>query len=308
MHAAKLPTIAVSSWRQFEELIRDPVYRGWAFRGQPDSRLPLVTAIARYLQYAGVHSNAWPGQEERILRIFQRKAHLFLDHIPPESDSFQWLGLMQHHGAPTRLLDLTWSPYVAAFFALERGHEQSAVWAFNAAQINGPDKVVVAGGREIDLRPIGTWMEGSYERDFLQGDAPFVVIGEPRVMNGRLIAQAGTFLIPGMLDRPVEEILAGYRTDETLAVKFEIDTSAVRPEGMRNLYAMNITYGTLFPGLEGLARSLAYELEFHWAFDPRTMDPFPGFPSPHELDEWGAGGTRARTSRPRPDRSRRPPQ
>jgi hypothetical protein len=195
-------------------------------------------------------------------------------------------------------LDLTWSPYVAAFFALERGQEHTAVWAFNAAKINGPDKIVVEGGREVDLRPIGMWMEGSYERHFLHGDTPFLVIGEPRVMNHRLVAQSGTFLIPGVLDRPVDAILAGYRTADTLWVKFEFDTAAVRVEGMRALYAMNITHATLFPGLDGLARSLAYELEFHWGFDPRTMEPFPGFPPPQELEEWGVKGTRARTARP----------
>jgi hypothetical protein len=40
---------------------------------------------------------------------------------------------------------------------------------------------------------------------------------------------------------------------------------------MQELYGMNITQATLFPDLDGLARSLAYELEFHWAYDPRTM-------------------------------------
>jgi hypothetical protein len=34
---------------------------------------------------------------------------------------------------------------------------------------------------------------------------------------------------------------------------------------------MNITYATLFPDLDGLARSLAYELEFHWGYDPRQQ-------------------------------------
>ena len=38
---------------------------------------------------------------------------------------------------------------------------------------------------------------------------------------------------------------------------------------MRALYMMNITNATLFPDLDGLARSLAYELEFHWKYDPR---------------------------------------
>jgi hypothetical protein len=32
---------------------------------------------------------------------------------------------------------------------------------------------------------------------------------------------------------------------------------------------MNTTRATLFPDLDGLARSLAYELEFHWGYDPR---------------------------------------
>jgi hypothetical protein len=40
---------------------------------------------------------------------------------------------------------------------------------------------------------------------------------------------------------------------------------------MRALFMMNITNATLFPDLDGLARSLAYELEFHWAHDPRKI-------------------------------------
>ena len=71
--------VPVRSWRAFEELVRDPVYRGWAFRGQNNGDLPLYSGISRYLLYAGVHRDAWAGQEERILRIFQRKAHLFED-------------------------------------------------------------------------------------------------------------------------------------------------------------------------------------------------------------------------------------
>jgi hypothetical protein len=38
----------------------------------------------------------------------------------------------------------------------------------------------------------------------------------------------------------------------------------IREEAMRALYRMNITYATLFPDLDGMAKSLAYELEVLW--------------------------------------------
>jgi hypothetical protein len=46
---------------------------------------------------------------------------------------------------------------------------------------------------------------------------------------------------------------------------------------MRELYRMNISEATLFPGLDGLSRSLAFELEAHWAFDPLTGEKYEGF-------------------------------
>jgi hypothetical protein len=48
----------------------------------------------------------------------------------------------------------------------------------------------------------------------------------------------------------------------------------VREVGMRELYRMNITYATLFPDLDGLAKSMGYELEYHWAYNPRTMEKY----------------------------------
>jgi hypothetical protein len=91
-------------------------------------------------------------------------------------------------------------------------------------------------------------------------------------MNRRLIAQSGTFAVPGVLDVPIEEMLSD-RDQENILAKF-ILTNAVREVGMRELYRMNITYATLFPDLEGLARSMGYELEFHWAYNPRTLEKF----------------------------------
>src|ERR1051325_8636298 len=108
----------LESWEAFLRLVTQPPYSHWAFRGERDERWPLFSSLSRYLKSFGVAAAAWPDQETRILRIFKRKAHQFLDKPPDTNDDFQWLALMQHHGAPTRLIDFTWSPSLAPFFAL----------------------------------------------------------------------------------------------------------------------------------------------------------------------------------------------
>ena len=130
------PVFRLQSWEAFLKLVTKPPYSNWAFRGERDERWPLYSSLSRYLQNFGVARQAWPEQEARILRIFKRKAHQFLSKPPDADDDFQWMALMQHHGAPTRLIDFTWSPYVAAFFALERTLADGVVWAMNPARID----------------------------------------------------------------------------------------------------------------------------------------------------------------------------
>ncbi len=248
----------VESWEHYLSIISDSPYQNWAFRGQRDAPAPLFSALSRYFMAFRVDPRAWPEQEERILRIFKRKAVHFLKNVPDRDDDFEWLALMQDHGAPTRLLDFTWSPYVAAFFALHKTTHEGVIWACNPVEIEKQKKV--------DLEE-----PGNFRKHFLSGPSAFVYLGEPHAMNRRLIAQSGTFLVPGGLDKSIEEILKDYPKPEETLVKLIMPANKVREKGMRELYRMNITQATLFPDLDGLARSLAYELEFHWAYDPRTM-------------------------------------
>jgi len=256
----------VESWEEFLKIITETPYSNWAFRGQRDEGWPLYSALSRYLRAAGVDPRAWPEQEERILRIFKRKAHQYLSQPPDLDDDFQWLALMQHHGAPTRLLDFTWSPYVAAFFALEKPGSDGAIWALNPAR--------VTSRRDTTPPRMDPRIKGNFSRSFLKGNKRFIWIGEPHTMNRRLIAQSGTFALPGVLDASFEEILAEYPEPELIMAKFILPNDRIREKGMRELYRMNITYATLFPDLDGLGRSLGYELEFHWAYNPRTMAPY----------------------------------
>ena len=267
----------IKNWREFHTVIAGPEYQNWAFRGHSDAEWPLYSSLSRYLRDYGVHPKAWANQEERIGRIFRRKAHLFLDHVPDEADAFQWLALMQHHGAPTRLLDFTWSPFVAAFFALERATKDAAIWAVFVPAIWKATHKLPQEQKSLTVDELSLRNPGSYDRFYLRNAVPFVTTGESLVMNKRLIAQSGTFVVPGVLNQPVEQILSGYPEPRRTVAKFVLKTDRLRGDAMLALYTMNITNATLFPDIDGLARSMAYELEFHWAYDPRTMKVNPGY-------------------------------
>jgi hypothetical protein len=177
---------------------------------------------------------------------------------------------MQHHGAPTRLLDFTWSPYVAAFFALERATEDAAIWAVNLPllwDIHERQRIDGVNVDEADPRDAK-----AFKRYFLPNRRAFVWQGDPFRMPQRVVAQSGTFLVSSHLGMSVEDILARYPGKGELLVKFVLHTTKVRAEAMASLYSMNITQATLFPGLDGLARSMAYEFEYSWEVDLATNE------------------------------------
>jgi hypothetical protein len=275
-----IPTIykqyRLRSWDEFLKIIAGAPYSNWAFRGHRKEAWPLASTLSRYFRNFHIDPRAWPQQEGRILRVFKRKAHQFLTPLPDPDDDFQWLALMQHHGAPTRLLDFTWSPYVAAFFALEHATGDAAVWALNPADIS-PVRVRRSPKSQqptITTRGMDPRRKGNFARYFLKGNREIIWLGEPDTMNRRLIAQSGTFALAGVLDKPMEEVVRKYRDPKNMMAKFILPAAKVRETGLRELYRMQITNATLFPDLDGLARSLAYELEIHWAYNPRTMESF----------------------------------
>ncbi len=253
-----LEIVEIENWREYLDWIRQDGHWNWAFRGHADANWKLETTITRELRRRNVNPKYWDDQEQRIIHVFQRKAITYLEDPPPVGDVLRWLAIMQHHGAPTRLLDFTWSPYVAAFFALESSSRDAAVWAVNAVEIGtfcshpyGYDEMRVPFPGKVFAR-------------YAPPKSP-VTIGEPFFKPRRLIAQSGTFIYPARITAPVEEAL---QTRPNRIAKLVLRGPKIRKEALSELYAMNVTHATLFPDLDGLARSTAYELEHHWAFDP----------------------------------------
>lgn len=254
-----MKTIRLSRWSDF--VAQTDALQGWAFRGHVALDWPLVPSLTRRLQQFSPDPRLWPLREARAMRVFRRKAHIYLHDRTALDDDLRCLALMQHHGASTRLLDFTKSPFVAAFFALEGAADDVAVFALNTPALwhRTPSFDPELTRARIDPR-----QPGNYERYFASNKLPVLWYGEPSEMDSRLVAQSGLFVLPGVLDRPLDAILdASYGGSEDLLIQFVLPLET-RDEAMRALYRMNVTYATLFPDLDGLARSVSYELEAIW--------------------------------------------
>jgi hypothetical protein len=168
---------------------------------------------------------------------------------------------MQHHGAPTRLLDWTYSPYVALFFALEFASVEGTPgvfvadvdWLTSAASNSAPLEI---GGALLEyLKTFTQPRDESFERLFLQNRGRYVAPVNPYLLNERLTIQRGIFLAPGQVDVSFEENLVAMEGALEGIRLFTIPRREREPL-LRALYAMNITAATLFPGLDGFSRSL----------------------------------------------------
>jgi hypothetical protein len=253
-----LKVVRLSRWSEFVE--QTEALEGWAFRGQDSARWPLVPSLTRRLMQFSPEPHLWPLREARAMRIFRRKAHIYLDDRTALHDDLRCLALMQHHGAATRLLDFTKSPFVAAFFALENAVEDVTVFALNTPALW---HAAPAFDPSLTRSKIDPRVPGQFEQYFAINQLPVLWFGEPSEMDSRLVAQSGLFVVPGVLDQPLERILDGYGGSERFLTQFILPLG-MRDEAMRALYRMNVTYATLFPDLDGLALSVSYELEAIW--------------------------------------------
>lgn len=253
-----MEVVRFNEWKSFVD--QTSALNGWAFRGEVTTQWSLMTSLARRLQNYCPDRSLWPTRESRALRIFRRKAHNYLSDTEALRDDLRCLALMQHHGAPTRLLDFTKSPYVAAFFALEEAVGDAAVYALNTPVLwsSSPQWDSSLTRDHIDPR-----ISGNFAKYFLNNEWPVIWFGEPSEMDRRLVAQSGLFVMPGQLDQSLETILQGYESNAPLLIKYVLPHE-VRAQAMEALYRMNVTYASLFPDLEGLARASAYELEVIW--------------------------------------------
>lgn len=199
---------------------------------------------------AGIDPGAAMWIEKDAYHTFRRHAPLHLDPttLNETPGIMSWWSLMQHHGAPTRLLDWTSSPYVAAYFAvLSEPDLPGAVWAIHAATV---DKH--SGDIPSD--------EGTFQRIFLDVNTPPSVFVVLRITEtARMAAQQTVFTVSPAVLADHGDLLGSLPQppEKALFLKLIIPPE-LKTEFLRRLREqMNITAQTLFPGVDGLGRSVA---------------------------------------------------
>ncbi len=235
----------------------------WVYRGQSEN-WPLAGSLERLLGNWKANMAHAPGVERQTILEFRRR-YRFDNQVLVRSDVLYCLSVMQHYRMPTRLLECSHSPFVAAKFAIDFGGGRGTIWCVNtrwckelAAAIVGKQRVQarIARATRDDRSFVEIYM-GSRARKF-------VLPEKPADLHERLIVQQGTYLCPGNVGVSfVRNVTAmpGWEKD-TNVVKLRLRLSKAELQILqRRLDRMNATSAELFPGLDGIVRSVRERLQ-----------------------------------------------
>lgn len=248
-------TLNFKAWNDFKNFTQN-LSENWAYRGQLNTGWELRNAIERtdfIKRYNGIEAD--------FVQEFKRGARNYLAKDETPEHLIEWLALMQHHGAPTRLLDFSKSPFIAAFFAFEQCDiypgEDIAIWAINMNFLKMRVTELLAKYFGTELKESNNSIrEALFEKIFYANEFPLVFPVEPFRMNRRYSLQQSIFVSTGKGYQPFMEQL-DFLGDSIAKAVIKIELPAtLQKEVLRDLQRMNLNRASLFPDLDGYAASL----------------------------------------------------
>jgi FRG domain-containing protein len=263
-HAIKLKT-----WWEFTRHISNLNKPGqtWLYRGQ-ECDWELRTTLERRLWDWAIRPTRAGKIETALLREFRRRVR-GEERSTMERNTLYCLALMQHHGAPTRLLDCTYSPFAAAQFATRKGvrvttrkgvrTRRPVIWCFNSDWLDKHFKQHFPTYADTDRhKRFGMVFGANPPKNFVCHDNPYL-------LNERLTVQQGVFLSPGNVNTSFLDNLRnmdGWEQGANVRKLLLTFSQAELVETAKTLKRMNLSSAALFPGLDGFAASLGEQLSF----------------------------------------------
>ena len=232
----------------------------YVFRGLPDRDYELESSLHRL-----GHTDARKIKfiEERLVDSFRKYAHGEFDAA---ASIWHWISLAQHHGLPTRLLDWTYSPFVALHFAtceIRLMDRAAVVWCVDRW---GTQEWLPTDLKKA-LKDAGT---GVFSIELLAREFPtfekfddpdqlrdFMVFFEPPSLDSRIVNQGALFSFLSRPELDLDDWLASIsnqkRTGRPPLCKKVIVAKELKWEVRDKLDSANLQERVLFPGLDGLS-------------------------------------------------------
>ena len=217
----EMPEIIIKSFEDFHNIIKKYSGKNKIFRGVSDISYELIPKLGRLNNKSDIDANK---EEKIMLRLFKQQSLPYLKFKP--SNDWEWLALAQHHGLPTRLLDWTTNPLVAAYFAVEKEkiehNRNSAIYVYEEK------KFIKTNKDPSERRKIGKFI--------------------PSHITQRITAQAGVFTIHPEPTKKLENR------------KIEVLTISEESRGIlkKELFQYGIHRASLFLDLDNLAKHIEW--------------------------------------------------
>jgi hypothetical protein len=226
-------------WNSYKNYAIELASKRLLFRGQKE-QWRLRTQFHRFGR-ANMHIFALKDIPALHRHLSGRTKHAFRLEIQEEYGAF--LNLIQHHGYPTPILDWTYSPYVAAFFAYRGISNEQAASAAQEAKIR------------IHVFDSGEWTRSWQPVALLIHPQLHVTVREfIAIENERMIPQQAASTVTSVDD--IESYIRNRETDKKKYLQAIDLPVRERKRVVRELGYMGITAGSLFPGLDGACEEL----------------------------------------------------
>lgn len=260
-------TVKVKTVDEFVRHANSFPKKQWVFRGHSDTAWKMESTFVRFCRLHDKNiAKRWrPKREIEAIHKFKKAGHQFLTHLPEDDDILGWLAVMRHFGAPTRLLDFTYSPLTALFFAASNPFrnfsERLTVHAINTQSVMQRTYQILGKPRNFKLNAADFNLHDTGSRTL-----DYVGLFEGRWNTPRQVVQQGLFMVTNRIETDIEAFLAtcpspaNPPTSEPW-LRFEFPKGREIHKKVTNyLLTANQTHATLYPGIDGLAQSLFMKL------------------------------------------------